>query len=82
MVEIGNGDQRAEDHFVGSDQMIEIGKGGRRLADHFVEVTDMVEVGNSGQRVELFEVQVPGKAARAQEAQEAFLTSVVKMDTF
>jgi hypothetical protein len=27
-------------------------------------------------------VQVPGKAARAQEAQEAFLTSVVKMDTF
>ena len=62
MVEIGKGDQRVEDHFVGPDQMIEIGKG--------------------GQRVELSRVQVPGKAARAQEAQEAFLTNAVKMDTF
>ena len=31
MVEIGNGDQRAEDHFVGSDQMPEMGKGDQRM---------------------------------------------------
>ena len=62
MVEIGKGDQRVEDHFVGPDQMIEIGKG--------------------GQRVELSRVQVPGEAARAHKAQEAFLTNAVKMDTF
>ena len=62
--------------------MIEIGKGGRRLEDHFVGSDQMIEIGKGGQRVELFEVQVPGKAARAHKAQEAFLTSVVKMDTF
>ena len=38
MVEIGNGDQRLEDHFVGSDQMIEIGKGGRRVEPAVVQV--------------------------------------------
>ena len=45
--------------------MIEIGKGGRRLEDHFVGSDQMIEIGKEGQRVELFEVQVPGQAARA-----------------
>ena len=31
MVEIGNGGQRVEDHFVGSDQMPEMGKGDQRM---------------------------------------------------
>ena len=82
MVEIGNGDQRVEDHFVEATDMIEIGKGGRRAEDHFVGSDQMIDIDKGGQRVELFAVRVPGKAATAQEAQEAFLTSMVEMDTF
>ena len=52
MVEIGNGDQRAEDHFVEVTDMVEIGNGGQRMEDHFVEATDMIEIGKGGRRVE------------------------------